>query len=108
MELFFDELVFPKDREEKKEEIDTNECVITRSIRDVALDMVTTTAENMNAVSKLQIADDDANHAIESDIDEPDLSDDDISKKLEYDRFMISSLWKHGARLLAKDKIKQT
>ena len=35
-----------------------------------------------DAVRELQIANDDANRAIEPDIDEPDLSDDDISKKL--------------------------
>ena len=41
-------------------------------------------------------------------MDEPDMSDNDVSKKLGYNRFMISSPWKHGARLLTKDNIKQT
>ena len=102
-----DELVFPKDREEE-EEIETNECDISRSIRDSVLYGANTMAENVDAVSKLQIADDDANRAIEPNIDEPDMSDDDVSKKLGYNRFMISSPWKHGARLLMKDNIKQT
>lgn len=31
-----------------------------------------------------------------------------VSKKLGYNRFMISSLWQHGMRLLEKDNIKVT
>ena len=70
--------------------------------------MVNNTAENVDTVHGLQLADDDANQAIELDTDEPDLSDDDISKKLGHNRFMISSPWKHDMRLLTKDSIKQT
>ena len=102
-----EELVFPKEKEDDSE-IDTDECVVARNIRDAALVVVNEESETIDGRREEQIADDDTNRAIEPDVDEPDLSDDEVSKRIGYNRFMIHNIWRHGAELLEKDNIKQT
>ena len=75
-----EELVFPKEKEDDSE-IDTDECVVARNIRDAALVVVNEESETINGRREEQIADADTNRAIEPDVDEPDLSDDEVSKK---------------------------
>ena len=103
-----DELVFLNDKDDELD-IDIDECVIACNIRDAASEAVNEeSSETIDGQREEQIADDDANRAIEPNIDEPDLSDDEVSKKLGYNRFMIRNIWRHGAELLEKDNIKQT
>ena len=90
--------------EEETDEIETEECAIARSIRDTTAEA--STNANANLAPDARLADDDANRATEPEIEEPDASDDDVSRKLGYNRFMISNPWQHGMRLLEKDNIK--
>ena len=86
--------------------IETAGCVIAHSIRDTIAEVSTDANENL--VLGTQLADDNANRATEPEIEEPDALDEDMSQKLDYNRFMISSPWLHGMRLLEKDNIKVT
>ena len=52
--------------------------------------------------------DDDENRTVEADVDETDLSDDALSKKLGYNRYMIASVWRAGEKMLLKDNVKET
>ena len=102
------DLIFPEDKANDEEELDTDECVVVRKIRDAATNGA---KEQANAVEEARVAqamDDDANRTVEADVDEADLSDDALSKKLGYNCYMIASVWRAGERILLIDCVKET
>ena len=106
-----DEMSNPKEDDDEDndddDEIETDESAIARDIRDETL-RSSGTVDDSTARHIDQQLQDDTNRTIEAILDEPDLSDDQVSAKLGYSRFMISSPWEHGERLLAKDDVKGT
>ena len=103
-----DELVFPKDKADDEDEIDTDECVVVRKIRDAATNRAKEQANSVEGARVAQAMDDDANRTVEADVDEADLSDDALSQKLGYNRYMIASVWCAGEKMLSKDNVKET
>ena len=91
-----------------EEELDTDECVVVRKIRDAATNGAKEQANAGEGARVAQAMDDNANRTVEADVDEADLSDDALSKKLGYNHYMIASVWRARERMLLIDCVKET